>query len=405
MFIPPVLSRACDRSDSSDARSPLLFLAVGFVLVLGLIACTDAEPSLEAAERPSFEIWAMDQGTHIVHIFDPDFTELATIDLGARGAEVPHMIEFTSDYRYAFVANPATGNTAVIRTEDREVLTLLDTGPRTHHAAVAPDDRRVFVSVIGSPSDPWDGKLVEIELDLEAESFTLGRELVIASDPMFAERSGDFLETGGAVCMDFTADGNLGYVTLGPGLDEGGVVVVDLEAMELVRVFGPREVRANCGTILSPDGEHMYLVGGDAEEGVWHAVATDTHEPAHTGESRGHDAHGSWVTPDGSEYWLVNRVTSNAVIIDTATHEIIDEIGWVGKTPDIVAMSPDGRHAYITLRGPNPVTMPHVAEGETPGFSVIDIETRELLRLVEPAQGNPASDFHGIAVRPLPTGP
>ncbi|TVP59825.1 MAG: hypothetical protein EA351_01240 [Gemmatimonadales bacterium] len=94
-------------------------------------------------------------------------------------------------------------------------------------------------------------------------------------------------------------------------------------------------------------------------------------------------------------------MTSNAVIIDTRTHEVIEEIEWVGKTPDIVSMSPDGRHAYITLRGPNPVTMPHVAVGETPGFSVFDIATREKLRLVEPARGNPASDFHGIAVRPL----
>ncbi len=400
--IPAVPGRSCFRT--------LRALAVSALACFGLLAaCADGEATPEGADvgpegaavEAAFEIWAMDQGTHIIHIFDPEFNETATIDLGARGAEVPHMIEFTSDHRYAFVANPATGNTAVIRAQDREVVALLDTGPRTHHAAVAPDDRRVLVSVIGAGDVAWDGKLVEIEVDLENEFFTLGRELLVAEDPLFAERSDDFLETGGAVCMDFTADGRIGYVTLGPGLDEGGVVVVDLESMELIEVFGPDEVRANCGTILSPDGGHMYLVGGDADVGVWYAVDTDTHTPVHQGESHGHDAHGSWVTPDGSEYWLVNRVTSNAVIIDTRTHEVIEEIEWVGKTPDIVSMSPDGRHAYITLRGPNPVTMPHVAVGETPGFSVFDIATREKLRLVEPARGNPASDFHGIAVRPL----
>jgi DNA-binding beta-propeller fold protein YncE len=179
------------------------------------------------------------------------------------------------------------------------------------------------------------------------------------------------------------------------------VVVVDPATLTLIEVFPPRTLEANCGTLLSPTGEHMYLVGGDADVGVWHAVNTGTHESVHRAETHGHDAHGSWVSPDGSEYWLVNRVTSNAIVVDTRTHEVIDEVPFVGKTPDIVTMSPDGRHVYITLRGPNPVTMPHVAVGETPGIAVIDRASRQLLRLIEPARGDPASDFHGIAVRPL----
>ncbi len=42
---------------------------------------------------------------------------------------MPHMIDFTFDYRYAFVANPAGGNTAVLHVADREVIAVLDTGP------------------------------------------------------------------------------------------------------------------------------------------------------------------------------------------------------------------------------------------------------------------------------------
>jgi DNA-binding beta-propeller fold protein YncE len=171
--------------------------------------------------------------------------------------------------------------------------------------------------------------------------------------------------------------------------------------MRLVQVFPPNTIQANCGTLLAPGGEHMYLVGGDREVGVWHAVATGTHEPVHRAETHGHDAHGSWVSPDGSEYWIVNRVTSNAIVVDTRSLEVTDVIEFTGKTPDIVSMSPDGRHVYITLRGPNPVTMPHVAVGETPGIAVFDRTTRQLIRLVEPAQADPASDFHGIAVRPV----
>lgn len=385
-----------NRSLVSHSRNVLLLLA----LSAALAACT---AHVKPATNPAadYEIWAMDQGTNIIHIFDSSLQETAKIDVGSQGARVPHMIEFTSDQRYAFVANPASGNVAVIRATDRQLLALLATGPRTHHAAIAPGSRSVLVSVIGAPNVAWDGKLVELDVDLQNERFTLGRQLVLADDPLFAGRKSDFKETGGAVCLAFTADGQFGYVTLGPGLDEGGVVVLDTKTFRLVKVFGPREVQANCGTILSPTGKHMYLVGGDKEVGVWYATDVGTHEPVHRGETRGHDAHGSAITPDGKEYWLVNRVTSNAVVIDTKTHAVLAELPFVGKTPDIVAISPDSRYAFITLRGPKPVTMPHLAVGETPGVAVFDIRSRKQIRLLEPAKGNETSDFHGIAVRRL----
>lgn len=349
----------------------------------------------------NYEMWAIDQGTHIVHIFNSALEEIETIDLGALGIRVPHMVEFTSDDRYAFVASPGSGDVAVIRTDDRKVLAVIPTGPRTHHAAVAPDDRSALVSVIGAANAEWDGKLVEILFDPSTEEVTMGRQLILADDPMFAARQQEFRETGGAVCLAFTSDGRYGYVTLGPELDEGGVVVMDMDSFELVKVYSPGEIEANCGTVLSPTGEHMYLVGGSGDAGIWYAADTKTHEPVHRGESHGHDAHGSAITPDGREYWMVNRVTSNAIIVDTQTLEVIDEVEFTGKTPDIVAISPDNRYAFITLRGPNPVTMPHVAVGETPGIAVFDVATREMVKLIEPAKGNDASDFHAVAVRRL----
>lgn len=276
-----------------------------------------------AALNRDYEIWAMDQGTNVIHIFDTTFKEAARIDLGTQGARVPHLLAFTSDYKYVFVANPATANVAVIRARDRALVALIPTGPRTHQAAVAPDDRSVLVSVIGSPNVPWDGKLVELTIDTANERFTVNRQLVLADDPLFAARKTDFKDTGGAVCLAFTSDGRYGYVTLGPDLDEGGVVVLDTRDFRLAKVYSPREVPANCGALLSPTGQQMYLVGGDRGVGLWHSADTRTHAPAHRAESRGHDAHGSAVTPDGREYWLVNRVTSNAVVFDTDRKSVV----------------------------------------------------------------------------------
>ena len=98
---------------------------------------------------------------------------------------------------------------------------------------------------------------------------------------------------------------------------------------------------------------------------------------------------------------MVKRVSSNGIVIDAKTLDIVAELSDIGPTPDILAMSPDSRFAYVSLRGPNPVTAHHVAKGKTPGFAVIDVAGRKLINVVQPAEGNDKSDFHGIGVRVL----
>src|SRR4029453_7151149 len=99
------------------------------------------------------------------------------------------------------------------------------------------------------------------------------------------------------------------------------------------------------------------------------------------------------------EIWMVNRESSNGIVIDAKTFDVIADLKDIGPTPDIVAMSPDSELAFISLRGPNPVSAPHIAKGTTPGFAVVSIPDRKLVRIVEPAKGNEKSDFHGIGVR------
>jgi DNA-binding beta-propeller fold protein YncE len=372
---------------STRVRGPALTLALGALLGSGAVG---------AAE--DYESWALDQGTHIVHVYNAALEEVATIDMAAHGARVPHMVDFTSDHSYAFIANPASGNTAVVRTADRAVVAVLETGPGSHMATVMPDDSAAIVAVIGDAQVPNDGKLVEITIDLATGAFALGRSLVVAEDPMVqakAERFGDI----GAVCQEFSADGRHAYVTLGPALNNGGLVVLDTASFVLVAAFPPDELKVNCGTIRSPDGRHMLVNGGSADVGIWYALDTSTHAVVKEGQSGGKDAHGVWATPDGREIWMVNRVTSDGIVIDASSLEVVAELSDIGKTPDIIAMAPDAQLAFITLRGPNPVTAHHVAKGETPGFAVISIPERRLVQIVQPAEGNEASDFHGIGVR------
>jgi DNA-binding beta-propeller fold protein YncE len=370
-------------------------LAAGLALLAAAVA-----PAL-AQEVAGYEIWAVDQGTGVVHVYSADLEEVARIDLAAQGIRSPHMIDFNSDHSHAVIASTASGDVTIIRTQDREVVARFETGPGTHMASVMPDDSAIIADVIGAADVERDGKLVEITADFANDTFEVGRSLVIAEDPLFQERSQDFGDIG-AVCQDYARDGRHAYVTLGPSLPNGGLVILDTAEFNLVKVFAPDELQVNCGTLLTPDGSHMLVNGGGADVGVWYAIDTSTLEVVKQSESGGNDAHGVWATPDGSEIWMVNRVSSNGIVIDAATLEQTGELTEVGKTPDIIAMSPDGERAFISLRGPNPVSAPHLAVGETPGFAVVNIADRTLEQVIQPAEGNADSDFHGIGVRVLP---
>src|SRR5512134_1878476 len=256
------------------------------------------------------------------------------------------MIDFTPDGAYALIAATASGNVSIVRTADREVVAVLATGPASHAATVRPDGRQAIVSVIGDPKVERDGKLVEITIDSQAGNFEIGRSLVIAEDPVFRQAADRFKDVG-AVCQQYTADGRHAYVTLGPAIANGGLVVLDTETFKLVAAHPPEELKVNCGTVLTRDGKHMFVNGGDHGLGVWYAIDVATRKVVHQGSSRGEDAHGTWSTPDGREVWMVNRVTSNAIVINPTTFAVLAGMPDVGKTPVIVAISPDSRLAFI----------------------------------------------------------
>ena len=369
--------------------------------LLILPALTACEPTEEdpTESTTAYEIWALDQGTNLLYIYD-DRRELSeTVDLGAKGIITPHMISFSQNHDYAVIASTGSGDVAILRTEDREILEIIPTGPRTHMASFTLDDSRIIVDVIGSPDVFRDGTILEIDVDLSMETFTVGRSLVLAEDPLIANNFENFRDTA-PICHEYNGQGQA-LITLGPGLADGGLVVLDIEDFELVHALGPEEIQANCGTVPTADRRKMILTGGSEEIGVWYVIDTETFEIIKEEDTGGLDAHGVWLTPDGSEFWLVNRFSKDGIIIDATTFEITETIPDVGGTPDILAMGPTGEYAYISLRGPNPKSGAHLAIGDNPGFSVIDLRTRQLVEVIEPDRGNGLSDFHGIAVRSL----
>jgi DNA-binding beta-propeller fold protein YncE len=171
-------------------------------------------------------------------------------------------------------------------------------------------------------------------------------------------------------------------------------------------------IRANCGIGFTADGSRAIsnwsgTFGADIEdgEGEWYVFDTTSFELISSASSAGVDAHGVRRSADGSEFWQVNRGTGDGLRIDARTFRVIGTLD-AGETPDILDFSPDGRFAYVTQRGPNPLSGdPHVSKGTRPGLLVLDARTgAALLRLDPPtvnaADGSILNDVHGVGVRP-----
>lgn len=266
------------------------------------------------------ELWVLDQGTDLIHVYDATsgIEEVATVDVrpavlrAARAAgditdapagelTVPHMIEFDSQQRYAFIASTAGGVVIIVDARTKEVVEVLATGGGTHMADVTPDDSALWVSVIGTAGRGSNGsqKLVEVALpDLDAADPTFAVTDTLLVEDLVApwedgtEASYAFPSLS-AVCHQFSPDSSEAWITLGPGWSQGGLLVFDLDTKELLE----------------------------------------------TNPSEGLDTHGLRLSPDGSEYWQVNRNSDDAIVIDADTLEVTRRISDVAATPDILGYS------------------------------------------------------------------
>ncbi|MTV26474.1 hypothetical protein FTX61_13780 [Nitriliruptoraceae bacterium ZYF776] len=385
------------------------------------------------------EVWVLDQGTDTIHVYDGDaasgergdFTEVTSIDVrpGALEAQgftrpngqstVPHMIEFDSEGRYAFIASTAGGVTIVVDARHKQVVDVLATGPGSHMAAVTPDDDAVWVAVIGTSTNPRvdDGtqRMVEITFDLDADEpeFELGRSLAMSEllEPL-EDANGWTYPSYSPICHQYDPDGEEAWITLGPSWNQGGLVVLDLASGTLVEeaAYDPAEIKANCGVSVTEDRVVVNWSGrvqaGEDTPGEWYVFDPDTYEQiGETKTANGFDTHGLRLSPDGSTYWQVNRISDEALLIDAETLEPVREIEDVAVTPDILAFSPDGALVYITQRGPNPRSGAiHAATGDEPGLRVVDTATGETVTVLEQpeilsGEGAVLNDVHGVGVR------
>ncbi|OIB56709.1 cell surface protein [Natrialba sp. SSL1] len=385
----------------------------------------------------SYELWALDQGRDDIFTYEPapegddefaltNHINLNELDGLPEEGIVPHMIDFSSDYEYAAIACTAGARTLVFRTEDHELVADIDTGQGSHMAAFSPEDDYIHVDAID------EGAIVRVDADLESEAFEVVDEIVVLEDDTVQDAG---IESGSPICHQYAHDGRSLH-TLGPSYHDGALVIVDHEEFTVDRAISGDTLPTNCGTMPHPTEEKFYLTAGlpssdSGGVGDFYVYDTAEDEVIVDGEStEGIDAHGFWFTPDGEELWVLNRETNDGVIVDPETDEVKETIDAYGPdqsddpgerdAPDIMWTSPDGEYMFVTLRGPAPLSGdPHASTGVTPGVSVISVEDREHVDVLEPfpieefddehvelaqdeeEEGPRTPDFHGLGVRPI----
>lgn len=356
---------------------------------------------------PPYAVWAADQNANTVYILDPEGKTLRTIDGATLGeAKRPHMLWGVPKDEYVYSANTVSNSVTVLSGKDGAVKAVISGVGKAPHAA-QPNPKhpeRIYVSNIG-PQEVKDGTPDRGESITElvrsaGPKWEIGRFLDLKAAPALADAA--LYPSRRPVCVGFAQDGRYMLVTL----FNGGLAVVDLQAWDVVKGWGKQDIAENgCGFAASPAGDTLYVTAGN-QQASWLYVFDVKSAPqlvaSHNLSQWGQDAHGAIVDPASDTLWIVHRVSSTMTVhplktIRQADHRP-DVIGFVGKTPDLIALSPDGRRAYVTLRGPKPApTIPHATVGETPGVAIIDVPGRKLLTVVKLGDQE-AADFHGIFI-------
>jgi DNA-binding beta-propeller fold protein YncE len=139
---------------------------------------------------------------------------------------------------------------------------------------------------------------------------------------------------------------------------EDAVIVLRLSGRKLTRVgrVALGKGAAPTDVVFAPDGRHAYAVGWGVNKII--ELAVDGVKVTATGQdvATGKIPYGAAVTPDS--VWLINTNLGGALqgedrtgtltLVDLQTHRVAASVP-AGRTPEHVALSPDGKYAAVVL--------------------------------------------------------
>lgn len=393
------------------------FICLILIVALFLI------PANVNAESP-YEVWAIDQSNTpgqpyggTLYIYDgkdlergvySEEAEPEKIDLGGAAAQLcytrtqaypvrPHMMAMNASQTHTIISFVASGHVLIMDAKTRTPVECIRTsagagGSRQVHFAIpSPDESYIAVA-------NQNGKLFErIDTDYRGNNFTLNTAAMIdlancvTPNGIACELAG-VRPDNAPICPIIDATSQFVFVTL----RGGGLFVVDARQtpMQIVAEYDVNTVHPN-GCLGVQAGGKMYIDSGGGTAS--HLYGADLYAFPVTGFSTANppntplpsvvlsdpsaeaDAHGATLTKNQRYLWVADRGRNFIWVVNTATDQLANTIDLEGSisddpTPDLLALSPNGSHIFMSLRGPNPLTAdPHVSTGSTPGVGVVRV--------------------------------
>jgi DNA-binding beta-propeller fold protein YncE len=344
----------------------------------------------------------------------------------------PHMLAINPSQTHAIVSFVSSGHVLFIDAARRKPVDCIRTsigagGARQVHFAI-PSADETYVAVANQ-----NGKLFErINTNYAKNTFVLDTaaaiNLATCTTPNglpceYAQRPDN-----APICPIIDSTSRYSFVTL----RGGGLFVIDSKAtpMQIVGEYDTTTVAGNGCLGAEVTGVKMYIDSGAG------GLATNPHQadlyafPV-TGYSQDNlpntparelifreevdpaDAHGAALTRRQRYLWVADRGRNFLWVVNTRTDNVVNRIWLAGPvsddpTPDLLALSPDGDHVFMTLRGSSPLTAdPHVSTGSTPGVGVIRVteggrdgifESRVSMSNVDEG-GVERADAHALSIR------
>ena len=387
----------------------------------GLVASTS---TTEASGKDKYEVWAIDQSNSpgktyggTLYIWDGHELENKhisgtatpeTIDLGGDAAALclartganpvrPHMMAINPTQTHAIISFVASGHVLFMDAAARVPLACFRTTPgdggvrQAHMSTPSPDG--TYVTVANQNGKLFERILTDYRTNTFVHDTAATLNLATCTTPNGQPCQSAALRPDNApICPITESTSRFTFVTL----RGGGLFVVDSRAtpMRIVGEYDTGTIHGN-GCLGAEVRGKMYIDSGGGTAANLHqadlyafpvtgfSALNPPNTPAPTlvfsDPSEGADAHGAALTKHGKYLWIADRGRNFLWAVDTETDAIVNTIPLEGDvsadpTPDLLAVAPNGSHAFMSLRGPVPLTAdPHVSTGLTPGVGILKV--------------------------------
>src|SRR5258708_6214607 len=179
------------------------------------------------------------------------------------------------------------------------------------------------------------------------------------------------------------------YIAYGSVSSEGQLMKMDLLTNQVI--YNKQMPVGIDSFDITPDGKKIYIPDGDGQsDGIWRVVDAATGDVTAAIDTGGHNPHNTLVSINGTHVYMGPRLSNYLIIANTATNQIIRQIGPVqsGVRP-------------FTINSKE--TLAFIETSDFLGFDVADISTGKIIYTVPIPGKSTTGGFapaHGISLSP-----